>query len=83
MTIKTTRQRLHDAEQAYKEAHPGRDLTVAREELTEARAVYYRECSELVERLPDLLRPFYEQTYTSDDLRNLMQLFNEVNYVRS
>ena len=59
MTIQQSRQRLSEAEQAYKSAHPGRDLTEAREELTHARTEYQLDCVAVVERLDYLLGPFY------------------------
>ena len=58
MSIQESRARLAEAEQAYKSAHPGRDLTVAREELTNARGAYYADCVQLVGRLPAILAPF-------------------------
>ena len=57
MTIRESRSRLRAAEQAYNAANPGRDLTVAREELTEARRVYSEACVRLVESLPVMLEP--------------------------
>jgi hypothetical protein len=59
MTIQQSRQRLKEAEEAYKTAHPGRDLTEAREELTHARTEYLADCADVVERLDYLLGPFY------------------------
>ena len=61
MSIQESRSRLEEAEQAYKSAHPGRDLTVAREELTNARGAYYADCVWLAERLPSLLAPFADE----------------------
>ena len=58
MSIQESRSRLEEAEQAYKSAHPGRDLTVVREELTNAREAYYADCVWLADRLPSLLAPF-------------------------
>jgi hypothetical protein len=58
MTIRESRQRLSEAEEAYKSAHPGRDLTEAREELTHARTEYQLDCVAVVERLDYLLGPF-------------------------
>jgi hypothetical protein len=58
MTIRESRQRLTEAEEAYKSAHPGRDLTEAREELTHARTEYQLDCVAVVERLDYLLGPF-------------------------
>jgi hypothetical protein len=58
MTIRESRQRLSEAEEAYKSAHPGRDLTEAREELTHARTEYQLECVAVVERLGRALEPF-------------------------
>lgn len=59
MTILQSRKRLQQAEEAYNHASTGRDLTVAREELTEARRVYSEACVRLVESLPELLVPFH------------------------
>lgn len=61
MTIRESRQRLLEAEQAYKTAHPGKELTIAREELTRARADYLADCSAIIESLPDRLKPFAEE----------------------
>lgn len=61
MTIQQSRARLRAAEQAYKTAPPGRDLTSAREELTHARTEYRLDCAELVERLGDLLKPIADE----------------------
>lgn len=58
MNLKESRQRLRAAELQYSQAEPGRNLTVAREELTEARLYYANACIALVERLPELLWPF-------------------------
>jgi len=58
MSIQESRARLAEAVEAYKSAHPGRDLTVAREELTNAREYYYADCVWLAERLPAILAPF-------------------------
>jgi hypothetical protein len=58
MTIRESRKRLSEAEEAYKSAHPGRDLTEAREELTHARTEYQLDCVAVVERLDYLLGPF-------------------------
>lgn len=58
MTIRESRQRLAEAEEIYKSAHPGVDLTIAREELTHARAEYQLDCVAVVERLDYLLGPF-------------------------
>jgi hypothetical protein len=59
MTIRESRQRLSEAEEAYKSAHPGRDLTEAREELTHARNEYQLDCVAVVERLAVLLDRFH------------------------
>jgi hypothetical protein len=59
MTIRESRKRLSEAEEVYKSAHPGRDLTEAREELTHARTEYQLDCVAVVERLDYLLGPFY------------------------
>jgi hypothetical protein len=58
MTIQQSRQRLTEAEEAYKTAQPGRDLTVARQELTDARGEYHAACADVVDRLDSLLGPF-------------------------
>ena len=58
MTIKQSRQRLHEATEAYKATQPGRDLTDTREELTHARNEYHLECAQIVERLAKALEPF-------------------------
>lgn len=58
MNLKESRQRLRAAELQYSQAEPGRNLTVAREELTEARLYYANSCIALVDRLPELLWPF-------------------------
>lgn len=54
MTIQESRARLRAAEQAYNQAAPGRDLTAAREELTEARFEYAQACIAFVEGLEEL-----------------------------
>lgn len=61
MSIKQFRQRLTLAEESYRKANPGRDLTTAREELNDARAEYSVACIALVERLSDTLKPFAEE----------------------
>jgi hypothetical protein len=61
MTIRNSRHRYQQAAEAYKTAHPGRDLTVARAELTSALMEYRLECTELVERLADVLLPFAKE----------------------
>lgn len=58
MTIRESRQRLAEAEEVYKSAHPGVDLTIAREELTHARNEYQLDCVAVVERLCELIKPF-------------------------
>jgi hypothetical protein len=61
MTIRESRQRLSEAEEAYKSAHPGRDLTEAREELTHARTEYQLDCVAVVERLAVLIKPLADE----------------------
>lgn len=53
MTTTSARARLRAAEEAYNKANPGRDLTVAREELTSAREEYAQACIRFVEALEE------------------------------
>ena len=62
MTIHESRQRLAEADELYKSAHPGVDLTIAREELTHSRNEYHLDCVAVVERLAELIEPIAKES---------------------